>query len=149
MCCSFQTTYYQHSTYLILKLLYCNRYMYINFRTLKKLCVLIVLSTLNYSFIVSYSYLDKVRKLRLQKIQNNCWKFLKYPISRYERLPQRSLALRWLRNSLSVFFCNASGWFILDLMMILIVRSSSSLSLPSYCVTLFRRSFSYNVGIKY
>lgn len=130
----------------------------------KKLCESLVLSILNYGFIVFYSCLDKITKLRLQKIQNSCCRFV-YRIPRDERVSQRIVALGWLRvddnyrYSLSVFFFNMlvtssppylRGKFHFRSDDINVnVRNLSSLSVPRYRTTLFRRSFSYNCVIIY
>nr|CAH7769964.1 unnamed protein product [Callosobruchus chinensis] len=63
------------AAYTCLRILYSSRHI-LNFKTRKKLVEHSVLSKFNYSMVLYHPYLDCLMKYRMQKLQNNCCRFV-------------------------------------------------------------------------
>nr|CAH7767833.1 unnamed protein product [Callosobruchus chinensis] len=87
-------SYLSRLIYIKLKLLYTSRFI-LNFKTRKKLVETLVLSTLNYALILYYPCLDSVNKSRLQRMQNNCCRFV-FGLRKYSHVSSKVKELRWL-----------------------------------------------------
>lgn len=148
-------------SYNILRLLYKN-YLILNFKLRKKLTESLVLSIVNYCFVVYYPCLDQVTKYRLQKIQNSCCRFI-YGLKRRDHVSKFINDLGWLKlDLLYEYFLCMMIYRILNTSVPLYlreklqfrrnvhhvnVRSSNKLSLMKFNTTLFKRSFTYNAII--
>nr|XP_022912591.1 uncharacterized protein LOC111423567 [Onthophagus taurus] len=92
--------YKQHITktlsvcFLKLKLLYSFKDIF-NLKMKKVLCECFVLSLLNYCIPVYYPCLDSMDRLRVQRVQNACMRYI-FRIKKFERISHKLKELTWL-----------------------------------------------------
>lgn len=145
--------------YYNLKLLYANRYCLT--RDMKiLLCDALVLSNFNYCDTLYDSCLTQFTKSRIQRTQNSCLRFI-FGIPRRQHISYKLKDANWLdmsnRRKLhsAVFYLkiikNKSPTYLFDKINLrsdyhqINIRSKTSLSMPHFKTSLFRRSFSYNI----
>nr|CAH7717665.1 unnamed protein product [Callosobruchus chinensis]CAH7730660.1 unnamed protein product [Callosobruchus chinensis] len=146
------------STYMKMKLLYSNRHI-LNFKTRKKLCETLILSVLSHSLVIYYPCLDSVNKSKLQKLQNNCCRFI-FGLRKYSSVSSKIRELKWLRvNDLFTYLLvtlvhrvikSGKPTYLLDKLIprrdqiSRILRHNDLFSTPSHNSTLYERSFTNN-----
>lgn len=146
--------------YVALKLLYSN-HLILNFKLRKKLCESLVIPHLLYCFTVYFPCLDAVNKYRLQKVQNNCCRFI-FGLKKYAHISKYIQQLKWLKIDqlfhyhLATFlfrvFRSSSPKYLRDKFHSrrslhctdLSLRYVHHLSMPSFRTSLYTRSFTYN-----
>ena len=147
--------------YLALKMLYSN-FLILNFKLRKKLCEALVLSHINYCFIIYYPFLDFVDKNRLQKIQNNCCRFI-FGLRKYDHVSAKIRELGWMK--LDVVFQYHLAVFVYRLFKTpsppylrrkfrlrqsildtnIPLRNLQQLSMPRFFTSIFCKSLSFNI----
>lgn len=158
-----------HVSLLVKKSYVCLRQLYqnfniINFKLRKKLCEMLVLPIINYCLTVFYPCLDSSYKYRLQKIQNNCCRFI-FKLKKYDHISVKIKQINWLKLDLHFQYLMAvlvhstlSTSTPPYLKKKLVHRRSlhsanlrhvSRLSMPCFRTALFQRSFSYNAVVIY
>lgn len=146
--------------YVALKILYSN-HLILNFKLRKKLCELLVMPFIYYCFVIYYPCLDSVDKYRLQKIQNNCCRFI-FNLRKYDHVSDKILELKWLK--VDKLFVYHFATFVYRLFLTsepaylrikfhcrrsthnanIDLRNVEQLSMPKFRTTLYQRSFVYN-----
>lgn len=143
--------------YVSLKVLYANKHI-LNFKVRKKLCEAYVFSKMSYCLILFYPCLTQVEKLRLQRMQNNCCRFI-YGLRKYDHVSSKIQQLNWLNveNSFKYLFL-VFVYKILGSNMPMYLRSKlrfrdeanqlflrdrSELEVPRHTTAIFQRSFSF------
>ena len=148
-------------SYVALKLLYSN-YQILNFKLRKKLCETLVLPFLHYCLVIYYPCLDQITKYRLQKIQNNCCRFI-FKLKKYDHVTVKIKELAWLKIEklyqyhLAVFtyrmFSTSTPSYLRDKFhsrrstynINTNLRHSFKLSMPKFYTSIFQRSLTHNI----
>lgn len=146
-------------TYLSLKLLYSNRHI-LNLKLKRTLCESLVLSNFNYCDYVYGFCLDQESKIRIQKIQNMCVRFV-YGVRKYEHISRFYKEINWLKmddrrllhfSSFLIKIINdpSSPSSIRERLIFRHdihdrnVRFRTRLTMPHHQSAMFQRGFSYN-----
>lgn len=145
--------------YCHLRVLYGNRQC-LDFNLRKLLCESLVLSHFNFCVNVYYPCLDSYDRLRIQRVQNSCLRFI-YGLRRYDHVSHALGFAKWLNMSrraellATIFYYKIIYFkkpsylyrkvvFRSDVHAIN-VRFRGHLSPPSHCLEMYKRSFSYNI----
>ena len=144
-------------SYVALKVLYANKHI-LNFKVRKKLCEAYILSNLSYCITMYYPCLTYDDKRRLQKIQNNCCRFV-YGLKKYDHISEKIMRMHWLKVSyLFQFLLLVFIYKLLKTSTPIYLRSAlvfrsdvhqvvirlNTLTMPQYKKTIFQRGFVYN-----
>ena len=144
-------------TYISLKVLYANKHI-LNFKVRKKLCEAYILSKISYCITLFYPCLTQAEKLRLQKIQNNCCRFI-YGLKKYDHISSKIKELNWLNvENLFKYLFLVFVFKVMDSNMPmclrpkirfrdeahqLLLRNRNKLEMPQHSTVMFERSFSF------
>lgn len=144
--------------YSSLRLLY-NNYNILNFKLRKKLCESLVMSIIQYAFILYYPCLDTEYKLKIQKIQNWCCRFV-CKLRKFDHVSLNIKMLKWLKIDILYKYLIANfvhrilttsqpaylrSKFVRRLSLHdLGLRNTNMYSLPLFRKTLFTRCFRFN-----
>jgi len=145
-------------SYFALKPLYANKSI-INYKMRKKLCESLVFPIMNYCNIVYFPCLDKITIYRLQKLQNQCCRFI-FNLRKFDRVSKKISELGWLRvdnvftHHIAVFvhklLRTSSPAYLSEKLVFrkhlhnVNLRFINKLEIPRYRSAFFRRSFLFN-----
>lgn len=141
----------------MLRVLYANKHV-LNFQMRKRLCEAYIMSMISYCMILYYPCLTREDKQRLQRMQNNCCRFI-FGLKKYDHISQRICELNWLNmeqlfqyllltfiykllNSSTPMYLRSALVFRSDIHQILI--RSDTLTMPQHRKAVFQRGFTYN-----
>nr|CAI5863097.1 unnamed protein product [Callosobruchus analis] len=147
----------KHS-YLRLKILYSSKYV-LSSKTKRVLCETLVMSVVRYCDILYYPCLDSITKLRLQKVQNSCCRFI-CGLRKYDHISDKIREMGWLPIEKVVklhyiifvhkLVTTSIPYYLFEKLISrrnshdLNLRHRDNYTIPRFFTALFTRSFSYN-----
>nr|CAH7767839.1 unnamed protein product [Callosobruchus chinensis] len=145
-------------SYFRLKILYSSKYV-LSRNVKRVLCETLVMSVMRYCDILYYPCLDSITKLRLQKVQNSCCRFV-CGLRKYDHISAKIKEIGWLTIEKTVklhymifvhkLVTTSIPHYLFEKLISrrnahhLNLRHKENFTIPRYFTTLFTRSFSFN-----